>query len=130
MKQDIVNIALVVDDYDKAIEYFAKALGFELIEDSDMGDGKRWVVVSPKNSSGTKLLLAKAKNEKQNAAIGNQCGGRVFLFLETDDFARDYQRMSDYGVAFCEQPRDEVYGKVVVFEDLYGNKWDLIERKR
>ena len=124
--QRIGYVALVVRDYDEAIAWFTRCLGFELTADTDMGGGKRWVVVQPLGATGAALLLAKATGE-QRAAIGKQAGGRVFLFLETDDFDRDHTRMSAAGVTFREAPRSEAYGKVAVFEDLYGNPWDLIQ---
>ena len=127
MKNSLAHISFLVRDYDEAIEFFTKALQFELIEDTPQ-DGKRWVLVRPRGSE-TSLLLAKADSPEQTAAIGNQTGGRVFLFLHTDDFARDYTRMKSNGVKFIEEPRHETYGTVVVFEDLYGNKWDFIEPK-
>jgi catechol 2,3-dioxygenase-like lactoylglutathione lyase family enzyme len=130
MKRYLAYIAIVVDDYDKAIAYYTQALGFELLEDTPLSPEKRWVRVSPSGDDGCALLLAKAANEKQTAAIGNQTGGRVGFFLHTDDFERDYARMQQYAVKFIEQPRNEVYGKVVVFEDLYGNRWDLIELEK
>ena len=125
----IATLAFLVRDYDEAIAWFTRCLGFELAEDLDMGGGKRWVVVRPPSSAGAALLLAKAIGEQANA-IGRQAGGRVFLFLETDDFDSAYQRMTREGVTFREAPRVESYGKVVVFEDLYGNPWDLIEPRR
>jgi catechol 2,3-dioxygenase-like lactoylglutathione lyase family enzyme len=125
----IATLALLVRDYDEAIDWFTRCLGFELIEDIDMGGGKRWVVVRPAGEVGAALLLARAIGEQANA-IGRQAGGRVFLFLETDDFDGAYQRMTREGVTFRETPRVEAYGKVVVFEDLYGNPWDLIEPRR
>ena len=125
----IATLALLVRDYDEAIAWFTRCLGFELAEDIDMGGGKRWVVVRPPGSAGAALLLAKAIGEQANA-IGRQAGGRVFLFLETDDLDSAYQRMTREGVTFREAPRVESYGKVVVFEDLYGNPWDLIEPRR
>ncbi len=127
IKQQIGNVALVVDDYDEAIEFYTQKLAFTLIEDTDLGNGKRWVLVSPPNSNGTNLLLAQATTPSQKQAIGNQTGGRVFLFLNTNDFWRDYHMMQERGVVFLEQPREEAYGTVVVFEDLYGNKWDLLQ---
>lgn len=128
MRQNLNAIALLVKDYDEAIEYFTRILCFQLIEDTQLTPDKRWVVVAPPGSgNGSKILLAKAANERQLSAVGNQCGGRVFLFLHTDDFERDYQRMKKAGVEFLEEPREEVYGRVVVFQDLYGNRWDLIE---
>lgn len=128
MNRSIAHIALVVADYDEAIEYYTQKLKFDLIEDSDFGNGKRWVLVAPA-LSGTSLLLAKAASAEQLKYAGNQTGGRVFLFLQTDDFWRDYEEMKKEGVNFLEEPREEDYGTVVVFEDLYGNKWDLLERK-
>ena len=130
MSQHLHALALVVGDYDEAIDWYTRVLGFTLLEDTPMGDGKRWVRVAPPGSSETALLLAKATRPAQIEAIGNQSGGRVFLFLHTDDFARDYARMQAHGVHFCELPRHESYGTVVVFEDVYGNRWDFIEPKR
>ena len=121
-------VALVVADYDEAIDYYVGAVGLELVEDSDLGDGRRWVVVAPPGGEGTGLLLARAEGLHQLARVGDQAGGRVLLFLETDDFAADHARMTAAGVCFCEEPRTEAYGTVAVFEDLYGNRWDLIER--
>jgi catechol 2,3-dioxygenase-like lactoylglutathione lyase family enzyme len=129
MPQTIGHVTLVVRNYDEAIEFFTKAMGFELLEDTRLDQEKRWVLVGPRGSAGTSLLLAEAATEEQRSSIGNQAGGRVFLFLQTDDFWRDYQRMVAAGVRFKEQPREESYGVVAVFEDLYGNKWDLIQRK-
>ena len=129
MQQNLVHIAIVVRDYDEAIDYYTRVLGFDLIEDEPRGPGKRWVRVAPRGDHGASLLLAKAANDEQISRIGNQTGGRVFLFLHTDDFQRDYAAYSARGVKFIEQPRYEEYGTVVVFEDIYGNKWDLIERK-
>lgn len=120
----ITQVALVVRDYDEAIRFFTEALGFTLIEDTPQ-DGKRWVRVAPPGG-GTELLLARAATPEQQVAVGNQTGGRVFLFLRTDDFKRDHARMKSHGVRFTEEPRHEEYGTVVVFLDLYGNKWDLI----
>lgn len=128
IQQNIGNIALVVKDYDDAIAFYTQKLQFTLIEDTDLGAGKRWVQIAPPNSNGTHLLLAKASGEQQEAAIGNQAGGRVFLFLQTNDFWRDYKLMQKKGVVFEEEPRIEPYGTVVVFKDLYGTKWDLLER--
>ena len=125
--QEIGSIALVVADYDDAINFYTKKLYFQLIEDTDLGNDKRWVLVSPPNSKGVKLLLAKAATPQQSNAVGNQTGGRVFLFLETNDFWHDYERMKKNGVVFTEEPRQEEYGTVVVFQDLYGNKWDLLQ---
>lgn len=123
--QQLALTALLVRDYDEAADYFTGSLGFEVRDDKNMGDGKRWLVVAPPGSSAG-LLLAKAVGEKQEAAIGNQSGGRVMFFLNTENFARDYDAMCASGVRFVETPRYEEYGSVVVFEDLYGNKWDLI----
>jgi catechol 2,3-dioxygenase-like lactoylglutathione lyase family enzyme len=120
-------VTFLVHDYDEAITFFVEALDFDLIEDSAQGDGKRWVTVAPRGSKGTRLLLAKAATGEQRAQVGKQGGGRAFLFLQTDDFAGDLARMREHGVRFREEPRDEPYGTVVVFEDLYGNGWDLIQ---
>jgi catechol 2,3-dioxygenase-like lactoylglutathione lyase family enzyme len=125
--RDIGSVALLVRDYDEAIEWFVRKLGFELLEDRDDGGGKRWVRVGPTRSGGTALLLARAANEAQAACVGAQSGGRVFLFLHTDDFWRDYRDMRASGVVFEEQPREEAYGTVAVFRDLYGNRWDLLQ---
>lgn len=125
--QQIGTVALVVENYDDAIEFYTRRLGFDLVEDIDLGEGKRWVQVSPPNSNGTNLLLAQASTTEQSKAIGNQTGGRVFLFLRTNDFWRDYERMKENGVQFEEGPRVEEYGTVVVFRDLYGNRWDLLQ---
>ncbi|EGQ7877639.1 VOC family protein [Vibrio parahaemolyticus] len=127
VQQQIGNIALVVENYDDAIEFYTQKLQFTLVEDTDLGGGKRWVQVSPPNSNGTNLLLAQASTAEQSHAVGNQSGGRVFLFLQTNDFWRDYDLMKANGVVFNEEPRVEDYGTVVVFEDLYGNKWDLLQ---
>jgi catechol 2,3-dioxygenase-like lactoylglutathione lyase family enzyme len=129
MSQSIAGIALVVKDYDEAIQFYTQKLKFDLIEDTPLTDKKRWVLVSPRGSNGTKLLLTKADSPEQESRIGNQTGGRVFLFLHTDDFWHDYNEMKSQGVQFHEEPREEAYGKVVVFSDLYENKWDLIELK-
>lgn len=128
MTNRLVQVALVVRDYDEAIEYYTRALGFQLLEDVSMG-AKRWVRVAPSGSDGLALLLARAATPEQERRIGNQTGGRVFLFLETDDFPRDHAAFTRRGVKFLEPPRDEPYGTVAVFEDLYGNKWDLIQRR-
>jgi catechol 2,3-dioxygenase-like lactoylglutathione lyase family enzyme len=128
MKQSIGYVSVVVRDYDEAIAYYTKMLGFNLVEDRAL-EGKRWVLVAPPGSSECRLLLARAKNESELKAVGNQTGGRVFLFLHTDDFWRDYQAFVSRGVRFCEAPREESYGRVAVFEDLYGNRWDLLELK-
>jgi catechol 2,3-dioxygenase-like lactoylglutathione lyase family enzyme len=127
MTQRLGHVALVVRDYDEAIAFYTRSLGFQLIEDTDLGNGKRWVLVRPPGSTGTDLLLAKAVNTEQASRIGNQTGGRVFLFLHTDDFWRDYRAMTARGVKFVRPPSEESYGTVAVFEDLYGNKWDLIQ---
>jgi catechol 2,3-dioxygenase-like lactoylglutathione lyase family enzyme len=130
MQHNLAHIAIVVRDYDEAIDWYTRVLGFELIEDRPMTPGKRWVLVKPRGSHAS-LLLAKAANAEQSSRIGNQTGGRVFLFLHTDDFRRDYANYLANGVKFVEQqPRHEEYGTVIVFEDIYGNRWDLIERNR
>ena len=127
MRQRIAAVTLVVSDYDEAISYFCDVLGFELVEDTPLGAGKRWVVVRPRGSTGSGLLLARARSEEQQARVGDQTGGRVFLFLQTDDFAGDHARYVAAGVRFVETPRTEPYGTVAVFEDMFGNRWDLIE---
>ena len=128
MKQSIVHVALVVRDYDEAIEFYTKKLHFTLVEDSYQPEqDKRWVVVAPPGSIGTSLLLARASKPEQEPFIGNQSGGRVFLFLNTDDFWRDYNEMLSQGINFVREPKKESYGTVAVFEDLYGNLWDLLE---
>jgi len=127
MKQHIAHIALVVEDYDDAIEFYTKKLDFQLLEDTPLDDKKRWVMVAPPGGNDCCLLLAKAATKKQAASIGNQAGGRVFLFLFTDDFWRDYNNMLKKGIKFVRPPKEEVYGVVAVFEDLYGNMWDLLE---
>ena len=127
MKQTIARIALVVKDYDKAIKFYTEKLDFLLVEDTDLGDGKRWVIVAPQGSKECSLVLAKADNEKQEVRIGNQTGGRVFLFLYTDDFWRDYYKMMKRKIKFVRSPEKMPYGMVAVFEDLYGNMWDLLE---
>ncbi len=130
MQQSLLHVALVVRDYDEAIAFYVGKLGFTLVEDSYQPEqDKRWVVVAPPGSTGASLLLAKASKPEQTPFIGNQAGGRVFLFLGTDDFWRDYQRMQSLGVRFVREPAEQPYGTVAVFEDLYGNWWDLIERK-
>ena len=130
MQQYLAGISLVVNDYDEAIEFYTCKLSFTLLEDTRMSDTKRWVVIAPPGSTGCTILLAKAANDAQKAAVGNQTGGRVFLFLHTDNFDRDYNQMQKAGIEFIESPRQEAYGKVVVFADLYGNRWDLIEPKK
>jgi catechol 2,3-dioxygenase-like lactoylglutathione lyase family enzyme len=127
MKQNLTHIAIVVDDYDKAIEFYTEKLHFTLIEDTVLSDKKRWVLVRPKGANECSLLLAKGANEEQKSRIGNQTGGRVFLFLHTDNFERDYQNLIDKNIKIVREPSTEEYGKVAVFEDLYGNLWDLIE---
>jgi len=125
----LAAVSLLVRDYDEAIAFYVGKLGFTLSEDADMGGGKRWVRVTPPGGD-TSLLLARAATEAQRAAVGDQCGGRVWLFLETDDFDGDHARFTAAGVRFREAPRSEPYGKVAVFEDLYGNAWDLIQPVR
>ncbi|MER9487277.1 VOC family protein [Mesorhizobium sp. M0220] len=128
--RSIATVALVVANYDEAISWYVDRLGFVLTEDVDLGGGKRWVTITPGKGQGARLLLAEASDDAQRHAVGNQTGGRVFLFLETDDFARDHALMLEKGVEFREAPRHETYGTVAVFGDLYGNLWDLIEPKR
>ena len=130
MKQNLVHISILVDDYDRAIAFYTKKLRFKLVEDTVLSDTKRWVLVKPEGSEGCSLLLAKAANEAQTQRIGDQAGGRVFLFLQTDNFERDYQHLIDNNIVIMREPSDEAYGKVAVFEDLYGNLWDLIEYKK
>lgn len=127
MKQTLNLITLVVDDYDTAIAHYTGALGFALLEDTDLGGGKRWVRVAPQGSNETGLLLAKASDDAQRARIGDQTGGRVGFFLQTDDFWRDYPAMIGKGVEFLEAPREEDYATVAVFRDRYGNRWDLLQ---
>ncbi|RKE57245.1 VOC family protein [Sphingobacterium detergens] len=129
MKQSIARIALVVGDYDEAIEFYTKKLDFSLIEDAKLDEHKRWVVVAPPGSNECCLLLAKAANHEQLKSVGNQTGGRVFLFLFTDDFWRDYNKMKDRSINFVRPPAEYEYGTVAVFEDLYGNLWDLLQPK-
>ena len=129
MMQTLVHVTLVIRDYDEAIDYYTRVMGFELLEDSPREPGKRWVLVAPRGNRGSSLLLARAANTEQQSRIGNQTGGRVFLFLHTDDFRRDHETLRANGVHFIESPRYESYGTVAVFEDLYGNRWDLIEPK-
>ena len=128
MGQSIALITLVVREYDEALAFFTDALRLQVVEDKQLGAGKRWVVVALPEWKGAALLLAKAASSQQAAHVGNQTGGRVFLFLETSDFWNDYRHMQSRGVKFAEEPRQEPYGTVVVFFDLYGNKWDLLER--
>ena len=130
MKREIIHVALVVRDYDEAINFFTNKLDFVLLEDTYIPDqDKRWVVIAPPGSTGTSVLLARPSTPHQESFVGNQTGGRVTFFLSTDDFWRDYQRMISRGIRFVRQPKDEVYGTVAVFEDLYGNLWDLLELK-
>jgi len=130
VKQSIVHIAIVVRDYDEAIDFYVNKLKFELIEDSYQAEqDKRWVVVSPPGSNGVTLLLARASKPEQESFVGNQTGGRVFLFLNTDDFWRDYNRMIADGIKFVREPKEQDYGTVAVFQDLYGNLWDLLQLK-
>ena len=126
MKQHLAHIAIVVKDYDEAIQFYTQQLGFDLIEDTKLSETKRWVLVAPAGSDGCRLLLAQAANEEQQSRVGNQTGGRVFLFLHTDDFWRDHSSYVAKGINFVRQPVKEAYGTVAVFEDLYGNLWDLI----
>ena len=128
--QSLAMFALVVRDYDEAIRYFTQILDFDLIEDTPQSPTKRWVVVAPHGSTDARILLAKAVGEAQASRIGDQTGGRVFLFLDTDDFHRDHKKLTERGVKFIRGPSREEYGWVAVFEDLYGNKWDLVERRR
>ncbi len=125
----IAHVAFLVRDYDEAVTWFTEKLGFTLVEDTVTGAGKRWVLVAPPGASGTSLLLARAATEEQVRLVGNQSAGRVFLFLRTEDFPREYARMRARGVVFLENPRAEAYGTVAVFQDLYGNKWDLLGPK-
>lgn len=127
MKHDIAHIALVVNDYDEAIKFYTEKLNFTLLEDTVLSPTKRWVLIRPKNSEGCGLLLAKAANDEQRSRVGNQTGGRVFLFLFTDDFWRDYKKMLEDDIKFIRPASEEEYGTVAVFEDLYGNLWDLIQ---
>lgn len=129
MKQQLALIALVVADYDEAIAFYTQKLNFTLVEDTVMSETKRWVVVAPPGSSGCNLLLAKAANDEQQTRVGNQTGGRVFLFLYTDDFWRDYNAMVEKGIEFARQPVEETWGTVAVFKDLYGNLWDFIQHQ-
>ncbi len=129
MRQNLTHIAIIVNDYDEAIEFYTQKLHFTLIEDTALSDTKRWVLVRPQGASECSLLLAKGVNDEQKNRIGNQTGGRVFLFLHTDNFNRDYQNLIDKNIKIVREPSFEDYGQVAVFEDLYGNLWDLIEPK-
>lgn len=127
MKQQLAHIALVVKNYDEAIQFYTEKLHFDLIEDTKLSETKRWVLIAPKGSVGCKLLLAEASSDEQKSRIGNQTGGRVFLFLYTDNFERDFKNLLQYNIKVVREPQKEVYGTVAVFEDLYGNLWDMIE---
>jgi catechol 2,3-dioxygenase-like lactoylglutathione lyase family enzyme len=129
VRQAIGHVTVLVRDYDEAIAYYTGRLGFELIADTELEQGKRWVLVAPPGSAGTALLLARAATPQQAERIGDQAGGRVFLFLHTDDFWRDYHAMRARAVQFTEEPREEDYGTVAVFVDLYGNRWDLLQQR-
>ena len=129
MSRSIALVTFVVREYEEALSFFTDALRFTVIEDRQLGEGKRWLAVAPCESTGASLLLAKAATAEQQAHVGNQAGGRVAFFLETSDFWNDYRHMQTHGIKFAEEPRDEPYGRVVVFSDLYGNKWDLLQRK-
>ena len=130
MKQSIAHIALVVEDYDEAIRFYTEKLDFTLLEDTPQSETKRWILVAPKGAAECSLLLAKGVGEEQKSRIGNQTGGRVFLFLRTDDFQRDYENYKSKGIVFVREPKTEDYGTVAVFADLYGNLWDLVEFKK
>ena len=127
MNQKLAHIAIVVNDYDEAIKFYTEKLHFKLLEDTKLSDTKRWVLISPRGFGDCNLLLARAANDEQKSRIGNQTGGRVFLFLHTDNFKRDYKNLQDQGIKIVREPSVESYGTVAVFEDLYGNLWDLIE---
>ena len=129
MSRSIALVTFVVREYEEALSFFTDALRFTVIEDRQLGEGKRWLAVAPGESTGASLLLAKAATAEQQAHVGSQTGGRVAFFLETSDFWNDYRHMQTHGIKFAEEPRDEPYGRVVVFSDLYGNKWDLLQRK-
>ncbi len=129
MQQSLIHISLVVSDYDEAIKFYTQKLYFTLVEDTVLSETKRWVLIAPPGSDGCKLLLAKAANEEQQSRVGNQTGGRVFLFLQTDDLKRDHANMKAKGVKFVREPEVQPWATVAVFEDLYGNMWDLIEKK-
>jgi catechol 2,3-dioxygenase-like lactoylglutathione lyase family enzyme len=130
MNQKLAHIALIVRDYDEAINFYVNKLNFNLIEDTQLTEDKRWVLIEPKGTNNCNLLLAKAVNDEQKSRIGNQTGGRVFLFLNTDDFERDYSNLINNDIKIIREPKVEPYGKVCVFEDLYGNLWDLIEQNK
>lgn len=130
MDQKIALISLLVNDYDEAIDFYVGKLNFDLVEDTVLNKNKRWVLVSPKGDKSCSLLLAKATNDEQQSRVGNQTGGRVFLFLNTDNFKRDYHNLIENGIKIVREPKEEPYGTVAVFEDLYGNLWDLIEQKK
>lgn len=130
MKQKIANISLLVSDYDEAIDFYTRKLHFELLEDTSLSEIKRWVLIRPPGDGNCCLLLAKAANKEQEMAVGNQSGGRVFLFLHTDNFERDYQNLIKNKIQIFREPSEEIYGKVAVFLDLYGNKWDLVEPRK
>ncbi|HXJ11592.1 MAG TPA: VOC family protein [Candidatus Limnocylindrales bacterium] len=127
MPQSVTNLTLVVSNYEEALEFYTQKLGFALLQDTPLPGNKRWLLVAPPDSTGAAILLAEAETPEQSLAIGNQTGGRVFLFLHTDDFWRDYNLYRSRGIRFLESPREETYGTVAVFEDLYGNKWDLLQ---
>lgn len=127
MLRHLASIAILIDDYDAAIAYYTRELGFILVEDTDLGGGKRWVRVAPGPQAQTSLLLARAADDRQRAHIGDQCGGRVFLFLHTPNFDEEFQRLTAKGILFESSPRSEPYGKVAVFRDRYGHRWDLVE---
>jgi catechol 2,3-dioxygenase-like lactoylglutathione lyase family enzyme len=127
MQQSLAHVTLLVRNYDEALDFFTRALGFRVNEDTPLSPSKRWLLIAPANSYGTNLLLAEATTPEQTQCIGKQAAGRVFLFLHTDDFWRDYRQMQSHNVKFLESPRQEPYGTVAVFEDLYGNKWDLLQ---
>jgi catechol 2,3-dioxygenase-like lactoylglutathione lyase family enzyme len=129
VSRSIALVTFVVREYEEALSFFTDALRFTVIEDRQLGEGKRWLAVAPGESTGASLLLAKAATAEQQAHVGSQTGGRVAFFLETSDFWDDYRHMQTHGIKFAEEPRDEPYGRVVVFSDLYGNKWDLLQRK-
>ncbi len=129
MQQSLLHISIVVSDYDEAIKFYTQKLNFTLVEDTVLSETKRWVLIAPPGSSGCDLLLAKAANEEQQSRVGNQTGGRVFLFLQTDDLKRDHANMKAKGVKFVREPEVQPWATVAVFEDLYGNMWDLIEKR-